>query len=98
MALYTKQVKIGNLAIGNGNPIAIQSMLNIPANDVEGNVKQAIELQKAGCEIIRTAAPDLESVRLIDALKNAVNIPKNCCQAIILRAFRCLNKNANGVV
>ncbi len=75
MALYTKQVKIGNLAIGNGNPIAIQSMLNIPANDVEGNVKQAIELQKAGCEIIRTAVPDLESVRLIDALKNAVNIP-----------------------
>ncbi len=75
MALYTKQVNIGNLAIGNGNPIAIQSMLNIPAHDVDGNVKQAIELEKAGCEIIRTAVPDLKAVKLIDALKNAVSIP-----------------------
>lgn len=75
MALYTKQVNIGNKAIGNGNPIAIQSMLNIPANDVQGNVNQAIELEKMGCEIIRTAVPDLKSVRLIDALKKAVSIP-----------------------
>ena len=75
MALYTNEVKIGNVKIGNGNPIAIQSMLNIPANDIEGNVKQAIELEKIGCEIIRTAVPDLEAVKLIYALKNAVNIP-----------------------
>ena len=75
MALYTKQVNIGNIAIGNGNPIAIQSMLNIPAGHIEGNVKQAVELEKAGCEIIRTAVPDLSSVKLIDAIKNAVSIP-----------------------
>ena len=75
MALYTKQVNIGNIAIGHGNPIAIQSMLNIPAHDVEGNVKQAIELQDAGCEIIRTAVPDLASVKLIEALKNNISIP-----------------------
>lgn len=75
MALYTKQVNIGNIAIGNGNPIAIQSMLNIPAENIEGNVKQAIELEKAGCEIIRTAVPDLKAVKLIDALKNSVSIP-----------------------
>lgn len=75
MALYTKQVNIGNIAIGNGNPIAIQSMLNIPAENIDGNVKQAIELEKAGCEIIRTAVPDLKAVRLIEALKNSVSIP-----------------------
>ena len=75
MALYTKQVNIGNIAIGNGNPIAIQSMLNIPAENIDGNVKQAIELEKAGCEIIRTAVPDLKAVKLIDALKNSVSIP-----------------------
>lgn len=75
MALYTKQVNIGNIAIGNGNPIAIQSMLNIPAGHIEGNVKQAVELEKAGCEIIRTAVPDLSAVKLIDAIKNAVSIP-----------------------
>lgn len=75
MADYTKQVNIGNIAIGNGNPIAIQSMLNIRADDIQGNVKQAIELQKAGCEIIRTAVPDLKSVKLIDALKSNLKIP-----------------------
>lgn len=75
MADYTKQVNIGNIAIGNGNPIAIQSMLNIRADDIQGNVKQAIELQKAGCEIIRTAVPDLKSVKLIDALKSNLEIP-----------------------
>lgn len=75
MALYTKQVNIGNIAIGNGNPIAIQSMLNIPAENIDGNVKQAIELEKAGCEIIRTAVPDLKAVKLIEALKNSVSIP-----------------------
>lgn len=75
MALYTKQINIGNKAIGNGNPIAIQSMLNVPANDIEGNVRQAIELEKAGCEIIRTAVPNLEAVKLIDALKSNISIP-----------------------
>lgn len=75
MAMYTKQVNIGNIAIGNGNPIAIQSMLNIPAENIDGNVKQAIELEKAGCEIIRTAVPDLKAVKLIEALKNSVSIP-----------------------
>lgn len=75
MALYTKQVNIGNVAIGNGKPIAIQSMLNVPASNIEGNVKQAVELQQAGCEIIRTAVPDLKSVKLIEALKMNVSIP-----------------------
>ena len=75
MATYTKQVYIGNVAIGNGNSIAIQSMLNIPADDIKGNVKQAIELEKAGCEIIRTAVPDLNAVKLVEALKESVSIP-----------------------
>jgi (E)-4-hydroxy-3-methylbut-2-enyl-diphosphate synthase len=50
-------------------------MLNIPANDVVGNVAQAVELERAGCDIIRTAVPDLASVRLIYALKGAVKLP-----------------------
>lgn len=75
MATYTKETVIGNKKIGNGNPIAIQSMLNVRADDIKGNVKQAIELEKAGCEIIRTAVPDLKSVKLIDALKSELKIP-----------------------
>lgn len=75
MADYTRRIKIGNITIGGGSPVAIQSMLNRPAADIEANVKQAIELENAGCEIIRTAVPDLDAVKLIYALKNAVSIP-----------------------
>ena len=71
----SKEVKIGNLTIGGGNPVAVQSMLNVPATDIEGNVKQALRLQEAGCEIIRTAVPHLDNVALIFALKKALRIP-----------------------
>ena len=69
-----KKVKVGNLILGDGH-IYIQSMLNVPADDIEGNVRQAKELEAAGCEIIRTAVPDIKNVGLIYALKNAVGIP-----------------------
>lgn len=69
-----KKVKVGRLTLGNGH-IYIQSMLNIPAEKVDENAAQAAELEKAGCEIIRAAVPTLEDVRLIPAIKEAVNIP-----------------------
>lgn len=69
-----KQVKVKNLTLGDGH-IYIQSMLNVSSDDVEGSVKQAVELEKAGCEIIRAAIPDKEAVALIPAIKSAVNIP-----------------------
>lgn len=69
-----KKVKIGNCVFG-GEKIYIQSMLNVPAGDVENSVKQAVELEKAGCEIIRAAVPRVENAALIEALKNAVNVP-----------------------
>lgn len=69
-----KKVKIGNCVLG-GEKIYIQSMLNVPADDVENSVKQAVELEKAGCEIIRAAVPRVENAVLIEALKNAVNAP-----------------------
>lgn len=71
----SKEVIIGNVKIGGGNPIAVQSMLNIPADDVAGNVKQALELEKAGCQIIRVAVPNLNNVVLITELKKALTIP-----------------------
>lgn len=67
-------VKVGDCTL-DGKKIYIQSMLNIPANDIEGSVQQAVRLEKAGCEIIRAAIPDMEAVRLIPAIKNAVKIP-----------------------
>ncbi len=70
-----KQVTAGNVKIGGGAKITIQSMLNVPASDIENSVKQAVELEKAGCEIIRAAIPNKEAVALIPALKEAVRIP-----------------------
>lgn len=71
----TKQVKVGNVLVGGGAPVSIQSMLNIPASDIENSVKQAVQLEKAGCEIIRIAIPNMEAVRLIPALKENVKMP-----------------------
>ncbi len=70
----TKHVKLGNLTFGDGN-IYIQSMLNTSSDDIEGSVRQAVELEKAGCEIIRAAIPDKNAIALIPAIKSAVNIP-----------------------
>ncbi len=71
----TKQVKVGDVLIGGGAPISVQSMLNKPAEDIEGSVKQALELQKAGCNIIRAAVPNKEAVKLIEALKDNLSVP-----------------------
>lgn len=69
-----KPVKVGDCVL-DGNHIYIQSMLNVPSYDIEGSVKQAVELEKAGCEIIRAAIPDVDAVKLIPAIKAAVKIP-----------------------
>ncbi len=69
------RVKAGNVEIGGGAKVTVQSMLNTPAHDIEGSVAQAVRLADAGCEIIRAAVPDMDAVRLIPALKNALNIP-----------------------
>lgn len=71
----TKAVKVGSFVIGGDSDVTVQSMLNIPAHDVEGNVEQALKLQKAGCQIIRVAVPDSEAVKTVYALKNALDVP-----------------------
>ncbi|MCL2538718.1 MAG: flavodoxin-dependent (E)-4-hydroxy-3-methylbut-2-enyl-diphosphate synthase, partial [Oscillospiraceae bacterium] len=71
----TREVRIGNIVIGGDNRIAVQSMLNLPPDDVEGNVAQAIRLQQAGCDINRVAVPDFGAVGLIGAIKDATSIP-----------------------
>lgn len=71
----SRKVKVGNIFIGGGEKISVQSMLNKPASDIEASVKQAVELEKAGCEIIRAAVPDKEAVKLIEKLKEKVSVP-----------------------
>ena len=70
-----RAVRVGNLTVGGGAPVTVQSMLSVPAADVAGNVRQAQALEAAGCELIRVAVPDRASVRLIPALKEAVRVP-----------------------
>ncbi len=71
----SREIKIGNIIIGGNNPVAVQSMLNTPAWDADACVEQALRLQNAGCEIIRTAVPDLDCVKTIYKLKENVSIP-----------------------
>lgn len=71
----TKKIKIGNISIGGGSPVAVQSMLSVPAHDIDGNVKQALALEKAGCEIVRVSVPDKETLKTVEALKKSLNIP-----------------------
>ena len=71
----TKQVSAGTLKIGGGAPISVQSMLNVPADDIAGSVAQAKALEAAGCELIRAAIPDRKAVRLIEAVKKEVQVP-----------------------
>ena len=70
-----REVKIGSVTIGGTNPVAVQTMLNVPIRDVEGNVAQAKRVAALGCQILRASVPTLEDVRIVEAIKNAVDIP-----------------------
>ena len=71
----TRKIKVGNTFIGGDSTVKIQSKHNIPAEKIEGHAAQAKALESAGCEIIRTALPNMENIGLIEALKKAVQIP-----------------------
>lgn len=71
----TKVIKIGNIAIGGSNPIAIQSMTNTDTRDIEATVNQIKQLEEAGCEIVRVAVMDMEAAEAIKAIKNKINLP-----------------------
>lgn len=74
MKRNVKPVRVGNCTL-DGNHIYIQSMLNTRSDDIEGSVQQALSLEKAGCEIVRAAIPDMSAIGLISAIKEKVSIP-----------------------
>ncbi|MBQ7469207.1 MAG: flavodoxin-dependent (E)-4-hydroxy-3-methylbut-2-enyl-diphosphate synthase [Pseudobutyrivibrio sp.] len=73
--MNTKEVKIGNRVIGGGNPILIQSMCNTKTQDVDATVAQILELEKAGCDIIRVAVPDMDAAKALSEIKKQIHIP-----------------------
>ncbi len=71
----TKKVKIGDKVIGGGNPILIQSMTNTHTEDTESTVRQILELERAGCDIIRCTVPTIEAANSIKEIKKQIHIP-----------------------
>jgi len=69
-----RAIKVGNCTL-DGQKIYIQSMLSVPSDNIEESVKQALALEKAGCEIVRASIPDINAVKLIPAIKREVSIP-----------------------
>ncbi len=71
----TRKVKLGNMCVGGDAAISIQSMTFSKTSDKEATLNQILELEKAGCEIVRFSVPDEESANSIPYLKENTNIP-----------------------
>lgn len=72
---HTKTIRIGDVKIGNNNPVAIQSMTNTRTEDVGATVEQIRRLEAAGCEIVRCTVPTLEAAEAIREIKKQITIP-----------------------
>jgi len=71
----TRQVKVGDVLIGGGAPVSVQSMTKTETRDVGATVAQIRRLERAGCEIVRLAVPDRESVDAVRQIKRKTNLP-----------------------
>jgi len=71
----TRNIKIGALTIGGGNPVRVQSMTNTDTADVRSTVAQIRRLEEAGCEIIRVAVNDAAAARAVGRIKKQIRIP-----------------------
>ncbi|MDO4264893.1 MAG: flavodoxin-dependent (E)-4-hydroxy-3-methylbut-2-enyl-diphosphate synthase [Eubacteriales bacterium] len=73
--MKTREIKIGNVAIGADNPIAIQSMCNTRTSDIDATAEQIRRLFEAGCEIVRVAIPDMKAAEAIPGIRERISIP-----------------------
>ncbi len=71
----TKKIKIGNIYIGGGEKIAIQSMCNTRTDDVDATVEQILRMENRGCDIVRVAVPDKAAAQAIEKIKSRIHIP-----------------------
>ena len=71
----TKQIMVGNVPVGGGAAVSIQSMCNTKTDNVPATVEQILRLEEAGCEIIRVAVPDMAAAKAIGAIKGKIHIP-----------------------
>lgn len=71
----TSVVQVRDLKLGGNNPVRVQSMCDTDTRDVKATVEQILSLEKAGCEIIRVAVPDMKAAKAIGEIKKQINIP-----------------------
>jgi (E)-4-hydroxy-3-methylbut-2-enyl-diphosphate synthase len=71
----SKEVQIGNVTIGGGNPVIVQSMTNTDTRDVMSTIRQIKELEEVDCELVRVAVPDIEAAQAIRKIKHGISIP-----------------------
>ncbi len=71
----SKQLRIGNVAVGGGAPIVVQSMSKTDTRDIPATVNQIKELEDSGCEIVRVAVPDGEAAESLATIKKSVSLP-----------------------
>lgn len=71
----SKVVKVGDILIGGGNPVVIQSMTNTTTSDVEATVSQINKLEEAGCQLVRMTINNEEAAKAIGEIKKRVNLP-----------------------
>jgi len=75
MRRISRQVKVGNVLVGGGAPVSIQSMTNTDTKDVLASLKQIEALADAGCQIVRLTVPDLEAAKAFGEIKNSCPLP-----------------------
>lgn len=75
MRKNTRQIHVGNVAIGGGAPVSVQSMTTTYTRDVESTVAQIYRLQDVGCEIVRVAVPEMDDAVVLGEIKRRINIP-----------------------
>lgn len=71
----TRQIHVGNVSVGAGTPVRVQSMTNTFTDDVASTVSQIKRLEAAGCEIVRVAVPHKEAAAAIRRIKKKISIP-----------------------
>lgn len=71
----TRKINVAGVQIGGQNKVVIQSMTNTKTKDIEATIKQILQLEQAGCEIVRVACLDIQDARAIKAIKNGIHIP-----------------------
>jgi (E)-4-hydroxy-3-methylbut-2-enyl-diphosphate synthase len=73
--MKTRKIRVGNIYIGGGAPVTVQSMTNTDTRDIAATVSQVKQLEEAGCDIVRIAVPDMEAAAAFKEIKKAAGIP-----------------------